>query len=362
MKSVHLHLTNVTGLGASQLMASLLPELENQKIAKIQKIHLPSTGILAKYVSNSETTIVESYKRRLPNKISRLLECLLSSQSLSKMEPIVVFGDLPLAYNGAQVLFVQQAHLFPSLDLEGLPKWSCYSVSRWVFRKNLKYVQSFIVQSENMRRALENDYPESFGRVHVLPMPVPDWLLNNPIKRTSRVNCVNQNIKIFYPAAPYPHKNHRLLAGLVDHKALPIDECIITLTDSDNPAPQIAWLKCSGLMSASDMIKVYSTVDAIIFLSLKESYGFPLVEAMVIGLPILCPDLPYARHLCGEQAIYFNATDPRTLSLAIYELTSRLRRGWWPNWHDRIKHLPETWAQVANKIINVALKIKVENS
>ena len=36
-------------------------------------------------------------------------------------------------------------------------------------------------------------------------------------------------------------------------------------------------------------------MDALLFLSTDESYGFPLIEAMFVGLPIICPDLPYAR-------------------------------------------------------------------
>ena len=28
------------------------------------------------------------------------------------------------------------------------------------------------------------------------------------------------------------------------------------------------------------------------YLSKEESFGFPLIEAMYLGLPIVCPDLP----------------------------------------------------------------------
>jgi glycosyltransferase involved in cell wall biosynthesis len=189
-------------------------------------------------------------------------------------------------------------------------------------------------------------------------MPVPSWLLENPIKRTARKNTLDKNIKLFYPAAGYPHKNHKILALLDDYHTLPVDECVLTVPESDNPAPKIGWLKCLGLMSPADVMKMYSKIDAMIFLSLKESYGFPLVEAMVVGLPILCPNLPYSRHLCGDQAVYFEATNPRSLSSAIYELTARLRAGWWPNWNDRLEDLPKTWSHVAEKIIKVTLQHK----
>ena len=47
--------------------------------------------------------------------------------------------------------------------------------------------------------------------------------------------------------------------------------------------------------------------DALLFLSEKD-FGFPLIEAMYLGLPIVCPDLPFARALWND-AIYFDPND-----------------------------------------------------
>ncbi len=76
----------------------------------------------------------------------------------------------------------------------------------------------------------------------------------------------------------------------------------------------------------------YATVDGVMFLSTSESYGLPLVEAMACGLPVVCPDLEYARTICGDVAIYFDPNDVASLRAAVTELHRRLAAGWSPDW------------------------------
>jgi glycosyltransferase involved in cell wall biosynthesis len=90
-----------------------------------------------------------------------------------------------------------------------------------------------------------------------------------------------------------------------------------------------------------------------LFLSLSESLGFPLVEAMWIGLPIICPDLPYARVLCGDEAIYFDPEKISSLQAAVLELDGRLKAGWWPDWREAMKAVPPSWGAVAASMLRV---------
>jgi glycosyltransferase involved in cell wall biosynthesis len=104
------------------------------------------------------------------------------------------------------------------------------------------------------------------------------------------------------------------------------------------------------------MIDAYSKIDAVLFLSKTESYGFPLVEAMFVGLPIVCPDLPYAHTLCGDQAIYFDPDQPDSLREALFRLHSFLEEGWWPDWRERMSRIPKDWQTVARRFLEVACK------
>ena len=75
---------------------------------------------------------------------------------------------------------------------------------------------------------------------------------------------------------------------------------------------------------------------------------------MWIGLPIICPDLPYARALCGEQAIYFEPHNVNSLHAAIEELNKRRNLGWWPDWSSILDKIPRDWQEVADAMLQWA--------
>jgi len=55
--------------------------------------------------------------------------------------------------------------------------------------------------------------------------------------------------------------------------------------------------------------ELYQRADVFFFPSLCESFGFPLVEAMGYGLPIVAADTAINREMCGEAALYYPPFD-----------------------------------------------------
>jgi glycosyltransferase involved in cell wall biosynthesis len=71
--------------------------------------------------------------------------------------------------------------------------------------------------------------------------------------------------------------------------------------------PGIAeWVEFAGPFSAEDVAALYAAADIFVFLSLAETFGFPMAEAMHHGLPIVAADTPVNREVCGRAAVYFN--------------------------------------------------------
>lgn len=354
--AVRVHLTNVAGAGATQLLKSLLPALERDTATCITEIHLPDRGDLAGYRTTGSGVRLQRYQRRLPNALSRLLECTWLGGQFDGETPLLVLGDLPVACKAPQTVFVQTPHLAaptkPSRWTDGVK----FAIARWVFRRNARHAQAFIVQTAVMQAALIATYPEVAGRVHVLAQPVPDWLLRASIARHGRLAPNQAGLSLVYPAAGYPHKNHRLLAGITDAITAPwpVERLTVTLAPEQSPAPALPWLHCTGFLSPGQMLDIYGSADALLFLSTDESYGFPLIEAMFVGLPIVCPDLPYARTLCGDAAIYFDPQSVSALKAAVTMLRNRLAAGWWPDWTDRLATLPRDWDSVARSMLAIA--------
>ena len=101
------------------------------------------------------------------------------------------------------------------------------------------------------------------------------------------------------------------------------------------------------------MLEEYNKADALLFLSTAESYGFPLIEAMYIGLPIVCPNLPYALEICGDQALYFDPNCANSLMETITVLQQKIINGWYPDWRRQLQNIPISWDITATKFIDL---------
>lgn len=352
--ALRVHLTNVTGLGATQLAKSLLPALERVPGLKVVEIYLPESGELATYRRSlaGKTTV---YRRVGPKSVSRMLECTLFGHRFDGPTPLLVLGDLPLRTSARQIVFVQTPLLLSAADSRAGVRTFIYQAARWVFRRNLRYASAFIVQTEAMRAALAGSYPEIEEKLHVLAQPVPTWLQSVRRSRSGRTVPSEYPLDLVYPARSYPHKNHALLSRIAPKvaKQWPMRSLTLTIGERENPNPSLPWLRCVGELAPEGMQSQYGRTDGVIFLSVAESYGFPLVEAMWVGLPIVCPDLPYARTLCGSEGIYFDVNSVESLQRAVMELMTRLRCGWWPCWDERLRRIPEKWDDVAEAIAQV---------
>ena len=58
---------------------------------------------------------------------------------------------------------------------------------------------------------------------------------------------------------------------------------------------------------------LYDSLDLFVFPSLCESFGFPMVEAMARGLPMVVADVPTNREVTGTAAVIFDPNDHEAL-------------------------------------------------
>lgn len=263
-------------------------------------------------------------------------------------------GDIPLRIRAKQVVLVHQSNLFSPSVNPFTTKSLKYCVLRKIFALNVKYATHFVVQTGAMADAMIQSYPAMKGKVSVVPQPPPEWFDKTQIKSRGVLKS-GRRLLLFYPAAYYPHKNHKIFKQMQPFaKELEqvLDKILLTVT-KEEVGFEAPWVNTLGIIPSSQVIKFYQKSDALIFPSLIESYGLPLVEAMVAGLPVLCSNLPYARWLCEDQAIYFDPLNPESVIAAIFELHGRLRSGWFPNWSIALRKLPKSWDEVAAQFLKL---------
>jgi glycosyltransferase involved in cell wall biosynthesis len=76
----------------------------------------------------------------------------------------------------------------------------------------------------------------------------------------------------------------------------------------------------SGFVSETEKQNLIKNAEALIFPSLYEGFGLPIVEANALKTPLICSDIPSFREVAGESALFFNPLDVSSLVAKIQEL------------------------------------------
>lgn len=86
------------------------------------------------------------------------------------------------------------------------------------------------------------------------------------------------------------------------------------------------FVDCAGLLSRPNLCALLKAAVALLFPSVYEGFGFPMLEAMSAGCPVLALDTPINREIAGDAAQFLPA-EPRSWSDALAQLgsTSSLR-------------------------------------
>lgn len=86
------------------------------------------------------------------------------------------------------------------------------------------------------------------------------------------------------------------------------------------PLPDCA--RALGLLPTEQVLQWYSRATVLVFTSMAETVGLPLLEAMSVGVPLIVVDRDYTREICGEGALFFRARDVEDLAARIVQLLS----------------------------------------
>ncbi len=87
-----------------------------------------------------------------------------------------------------------------------------------------------------------------------------------------------------------------------------------------------------GPVSESDLIAFYNLADVFVFPSLYEGFGFPPLEAMACGTPVVASHAASLPEVVGDAGLLVDPRDPEAMAEAIYhvlqdaELAEELRR------------------------------------
>jgi glycosyltransferase involved in cell wall biosynthesis len=140
---------------------------------------------------------------------------------------------------------------------------------------------------------------------------------------------------LLYPANFWPHKNHRmLLTAFKMYRARNQDSDLgLVCTGTPNADMEclrdaVARMELEGAVSfpgyVSDEVftALLQACRALIFPSLYEGFGIPVLEAMALGKPVLCSRVTSLPEVAGDAAVYFDPRKPAEIVRAIEHIES----------------------------------------
>ncbi len=137
---------------------------------------------------------------------------------------------------------------------------------------------------------------------------------------------------LYYPGATWPHKNHKtLLAALCIMKTRYRFEGQLVLTGIVKKSyseilKEIGRLgleetvKVLGYLPYEDLPYLYNLARALVFPSLFEGFGIPLIEAMACGCPIACSNTTSIPEVVGDAGVFFDPSSPEDMAEKIWQL------------------------------------------
>ena len=263
--------------------------------------------------------------RFAPTVSGRLAAELKVRDVAMRSDIVLSFGNLPPMYRlkAVTVLFLQNRYLVDTaMSLCGfrLAARVRLSVERVWLKVRLRNADRVIVQTTTMATLFE----KRFGRKSEVV-----GFNSQQTERLPNEYLGTEKLHDFiYVSSGEPHKNHKALLeawSLLSESGV-MPSLGLTLSAEDN-ANLLAFVaetnlqKCTkitnlGQISASEVTSAYRNSGALIFPSLGESFGLPLVEAAELGLPILASELDYVRDLVVP-AETFDPCSPKSIARAV---------------------------------------------
>lgn len=170
----------------------------------------------------------------------------------------------------------------------------------------------------------------------IAPAPVVEFY---PVPTTADLENMKSKFAlparfVYYPAQTWPHKNHigllKTLARIREQHGLKITLVCSGKRNDHFPEieKEIANLELQEQVRFLDYVSplelqcLYRLCRAMVFPSLFEGFGMPVLEAFLVGTPTACSNVTSLPEQAGDAALIFDPRDTEDMAAAVFRLWS----------------------------------------
>lgn len=211
-------------------------------------------------------------------------------------------------------------------------------ISRVVHKKLLPMIfrnaDGVIVPSEATKRDIERLYGKNLGRREIKVVPEAAAEFFKPVDR-GEIAAVKAKFKIKKPyilsvGTLEPRKNLKIVAEafqelrkegndiqwvVVGEQGWHYDELMAKLRGEAEEN-----IILTGYVDNQDLAALYSGALCLVYPSLYEGFGLPVLEAMQCGCPVICSNNSSLPEVCGNSALMIDPLDKAAMKSALHSV------------------------------------------
>jgi glycosyltransferase involved in cell wall biosynthesis len=295
---------NIKEGGGLELLEYLLIHLEKE---------YKNVDVLV-YIDSSIKNITQTENRTVVPVSGMVKKISLFSK---KIDNAIYFGNLPpLVRSFNSVVYCQNSFLivdFMSLFRQSVFCLFRYGLQQIYIKYFIKNVDSVACQNKQMQIGFIEKY--HYDNVEILPFY---RLCPKPNKSTQKI------YDFCYISSGYPHKNHSLLFDALEILGSKGAAFTIIVTIENSRPDLIKKLNYInnisdiqiinlGPVSKESVCDIYGKTKCLIYPSIQESFGLPLIEAVEMGLDVIASDLLYIHDIISTPFLF----DPTGVSSCV---------------------------------------------
>lgn len=242
------------------------------------------------------------------NEFSRFL---FYKKNMKRFKSVLCFANVPppLKIKSKTFIYFHNEILLDSKNL-GLSVMKQLTFRlKWIYIKSRNSSYTWLVQTQHIKELLNKKLNNTENNV-----------IMSPIFEEEKLTVTKKKPSTFiYPSSNNPHKNNfRLLNAFIKAaKETPKEiELFLTIEKVKLNVPKNLKINFLGLIDNKKLLFYMKKVEFLIFPSLKESFGLPLIEGIQANCKILCSDLNFAKELINP-SYFFNPHNEKSISEAI---------------------------------------------
>jgi glycosyltransferase involved in cell wall biosynthesis len=215
------------------------------------------------------------------------------------------------------------------------PEWANQRLRRvknWLLRAGASDADLVIAISHAAVEDLVEHYKIPAARIRIVPLGVDDKWFAAPSPSAIDAICRTRGVRagcFLFVGTLQPRKNLGTLIAAYDSLPAAVRsqhqliiagqygwgaEDLRTVLEARRGGREVIWL---DYVSREELHVLYAIACALVFPSLSEGFGLPVLEALASGTAVIASDLPVLREVAGHSATFINPRDIEQLADAM---------------------------------------------